>query len=176
MNVVQVDNLAFIWISHKHADHMLGLAGILAARSATTPPLQVGPPVLLTNPSQSLESQVNCTMQTLYCNAFHRFVDLSVSTVNTYIDIAASILDIYTYCCVHLPRLFDTGEKTQQATPMYSNWATVMTYSQFISCQAVAVAHQHCILRFYCEDDSKLGNHNALFQPKWKVFVNGWCR
>ena len=38
---LQVDSLAFLWISHKHADHMLGLPGILAARSAARPPLLV---------------------------------------------------------------------------------------------------------------------------------------
>lgn len=30
-----------VWVSHKHADHMLGLSGILAARSASQPPLLV---------------------------------------------------------------------------------------------------------------------------------------
>ena len=38
---VQVDALCAVWISHKHADHMLGLLGILKARSANTPPLLV---------------------------------------------------------------------------------------------------------------------------------------
>ena len=38
---VQVSSLALVWISHKHADHMLGLPAILAARHASTPPLQV---------------------------------------------------------------------------------------------------------------------------------------
>ena len=45
---MQVDNLAFVWVSHKHADHMLGLAGILAARSSTAPPLLVTCPMQLT--------------------------------------------------------------------------------------------------------------------------------
>ena len=36
---VQVDRLCAVWVSHKHADHMLGLPGILAARSADQPPL-----------------------------------------------------------------------------------------------------------------------------------------
>ena len=30
-----------VWVSHKHADHMLGLSGILAARSASQLPLLV---------------------------------------------------------------------------------------------------------------------------------------
>ena len=38
---LQVDSLAFVWISHKHADHMLGLPGILHARTAAKPPLLV---------------------------------------------------------------------------------------------------------------------------------------
>ncbi len=38
---VQVNSLALVWISHKHADHMLGLPAILAARHASSPPLQV---------------------------------------------------------------------------------------------------------------------------------------
>jgi len=38
---VQVDALGAVWVSHKHADHMLGLPGILSARSANQPPLLV---------------------------------------------------------------------------------------------------------------------------------------
>lgn len=38
---VQVDGLCAVWVSHKHADHMLGLPGILSARSASAPPLLV---------------------------------------------------------------------------------------------------------------------------------------
>ena len=40
-NDIQVDNLAFVWISHKHADHMLGLASVLAVRKKSVPPLLV---------------------------------------------------------------------------------------------------------------------------------------
>ncbi len=39
--MLQVDSLCAVWISHKHADHMLGLPGILQARSAGSPPLLV---------------------------------------------------------------------------------------------------------------------------------------
>ncbi|EIE26920.1 hypothetical protein COCSUDRAFT_59422 [Coccomyxa subellipsoidea C-169] len=34
-----VDALCSVWLSHKHADHILGLPGILHARSASSPPL-----------------------------------------------------------------------------------------------------------------------------------------
>ena len=34
---MQVDRLNAVWVSHKHADHMLGLPGILKARSASQP-------------------------------------------------------------------------------------------------------------------------------------------
>ena len=38
---MQVDRLDAVWVSHKHADHMLGLPGILMARSASQQPLLV---------------------------------------------------------------------------------------------------------------------------------------
>ena len=38
---MQVDRLESVWVSHKHADHMLGLPGILMARSARQLPLLV---------------------------------------------------------------------------------------------------------------------------------------
>ena len=38
---LQVTSLAFVWISHKHADHVLGLLGIVTARPASCPPLLV---------------------------------------------------------------------------------------------------------------------------------------
>ncbi|KAK9829441.1 hypothetical protein WJX72_005893 [[Myrmecia] bisecta] len=37
----QVAALACVWVSHKHADHMAGLAAIIAARSPNSPPLLV---------------------------------------------------------------------------------------------------------------------------------------
>ena len=39
--VLQVAELAAVWVSHRHADHMAGLPGILAARSSAKPPLLV---------------------------------------------------------------------------------------------------------------------------------------
>ncbi|KAK9814930.1 hypothetical protein WJX73_002299 [Symbiochloris irregularis] len=39
--VKKVEQLACVWISHKHADHMLGLGGILSARSHCATPLLV---------------------------------------------------------------------------------------------------------------------------------------
>ncbi len=43
-----MDRLCAVWVSHKHADHMLGLPGILSARSADQPPLLASPsPTLL---------------------------------------------------------------------------------------------------------------------------------
>lgn len=38
---MQVNQLKVVWVSHKHADHMMGLAGILHARHPSTPPLLV---------------------------------------------------------------------------------------------------------------------------------------
>ena len=35
----QVAALAAVWISHKHADHLLGLPALLAARPRQAPPL-----------------------------------------------------------------------------------------------------------------------------------------
>lgn len=41
----QVAALAAVWISHRHADHMLGLPAVLVARPPHAPPLLViGPP------------------------------------------------------------------------------------------------------------------------------------
>lgn len=37
----QVSGLAAVWLSHKHADHILGLLGILLARAPHDPPLLV---------------------------------------------------------------------------------------------------------------------------------------
>lgn len=37
----QVAALRCVWVSHKHADHTLGLAGLLAARPASAAPLLV---------------------------------------------------------------------------------------------------------------------------------------
>jgi len=45
---VQVNSLALVWISHKHADHMLGLPAILAARHTSSPPLLVRFPNMTT--------------------------------------------------------------------------------------------------------------------------------
>ena len=39
--VLQVAELAAVWVSHRHADHMAGLPGILAARSSSKTPLLV---------------------------------------------------------------------------------------------------------------------------------------
>lgn len=45
MSLLQVDRLAAVFLSHKHADHMLGLPGILRARSSAAPPLLVSNPL-----------------------------------------------------------------------------------------------------------------------------------
>jgi ribonuclease BN (tRNA processing enzyme) len=37
--MLQVAALAAVWVSHKHADHLLGLPALLAARSWQAPPL-----------------------------------------------------------------------------------------------------------------------------------------
>ena len=37
----QVAALAAVWLSHRHADHMLGLPAVLAARPPSAPPLLV---------------------------------------------------------------------------------------------------------------------------------------
>ena len=37
----QVAGLGAVWLSHKHADHMLGLLGILQARPPSNQPLLV---------------------------------------------------------------------------------------------------------------------------------------
>lgn len=37
----QVAALAAVWLSHRHADHMLGLPALLAARALAAPPLVV---------------------------------------------------------------------------------------------------------------------------------------
>jgi ribonuclease BN (tRNA processing enzyme) len=37
----QVAALAAVWVSHRHADHMLGLPALLAARPPSAPPLLV---------------------------------------------------------------------------------------------------------------------------------------
>ena len=38
---LQVAELVAVWVSHRHADHMAGLPGILAARASSKPPLLV---------------------------------------------------------------------------------------------------------------------------------------
>lgn len=42
-----VNSLVAVWISHKHADHCLGLPGILAARSPQRPPLILALPAIV---------------------------------------------------------------------------------------------------------------------------------
>lgn len=37
----QVASLAAVWVSHRHADHMLGLPALLAARPPSAPPLLI---------------------------------------------------------------------------------------------------------------------------------------
>ncbi len=41
---VQVAALRCVWVSHRHADHCLGLAGLLAARPGGAEPLLVAGP------------------------------------------------------------------------------------------------------------------------------------
>ena len=46
---MQVEQLAAVWISHRHADHMMGLAAILCARPPAAGPLLVRPSTVMLN-------------------------------------------------------------------------------------------------------------------------------
>ncbi|CAL5221692.1 g3928 [Coccomyxa viridis] len=68
----QVDRLCAVWVSHKHADHMLGLPGILSARSADQPPLLVVGPAAAGVWLASIAAFMQLRYQYIHCSHFDR--------------------------------------------------------------------------------------------------------
>ncbi|KAL0053601.1 hypothetical protein WJX82_008144 [Trebouxia sp. C0006] len=68
----QVNSLALVWISHKHADHMLGLPAILAARHTSCPPLQVVGPSEAAKWLSDISTAQQLRYSFLHCSQLNR--------------------------------------------------------------------------------------------------------
>lgn len=73
----QVAALRCVWVSHKHADHALGLSGLLAARPAGAPPLLVVGPWAVKRWLQRLHDSHGYHTHFVHCREFRQPWDVA---------------------------------------------------------------------------------------------------
>ncbi|KAF5840784.1 beta-lactamase-like protein [Dunaliella salina] len=73
----QVAALRCVWVSHKHADHALGLSGLLAARPASAPPLLVVGPWAVKRWMHLLHDNHGYRTHFVHCREFRQPCDMA---------------------------------------------------------------------------------------------------